>query len=326
VFYQHGQPGSAEEEVRRAAADRGLAKAGFAVIGFTDVVNRVIIPDGNLATLNTDTYVTFVTYNKMPDYLELLTNAEQLAFLRVIPRFEALDVFPLGAPDGTPDVDPKKPLAYFGLSQGATHGIGMLAFAPEIHSAALTVGAGRLGPTLVHQSSEDLYRGIAGVAPALTRTQLYEGLALLQMVYDSQDSQNLAPYLYREPFDLGVSGRASVLLTEGLGDSVVPQFVMRSGASQLGIPQLEPFAERVPSLTSVTAPLSGNIASGTTAAFFQFVPKGSAAGTPTPGCNNQTEGHFCAQSAAEAERQRLEFFTSALSGTPRIIDPAVSSP
>ena len=39
VMYQHGNPGSAPEEVVRHARE-SLAEAGFAVIGFTDVVNR----------------------------------------------------------------------------------------------------------------------------------------------------------------------------------------------------------------------------------------------------------------------------------------------
>jgi hypothetical protein len=45
TLYQHGNPGSAEEEVVEQAR-RSLAAAGFAVIGFTDVVNREVSPPG----------------------------------------------------------------------------------------------------------------------------------------------------------------------------------------------------------------------------------------------------------------------------------------
>jgi hypothetical protein len=58
----------------------------------------------------------------------------------------------------------------------------------------------------------------------------------------------------------------------------------------------------------------------TSAAFFQYVPKGYPGATPTPGCvsKNETEGHYCAQIAPEAIRQRVDFFVSALAGVPSI--------
>src|SRR6185295_14120747 len=99
VMYQHGQPGSSEKEVPQIARE-GFAKAGFAVIGFTDYANRVIIPDGNVITLNTDALTALLTDHQIPDYLSLLTHAEQLAFIRMIPSLESIDVLPLGAPDG----------------------------------------------------------------------------------------------------------------------------------------------------------------------------------------------------------------------------------
>jgi hypothetical protein len=45
---------------------------------------------------------------------------------------------------------------------------------------------------------------------------------------------------------------------------------------------------------------------------------------PTPGCDalNATNGHFCAQGAAEALEQTLEFFRSAVEDqAPTIINP-----
>jgi hypothetical protein len=322
IMYQHGQPGKSETQVANYA-NRGLARAGFAVIGFTDVVNREIIPDGDVVKLNTDALLAFLNTHDMPDYLELLTNAEQLAFLRVLPQLDQLDVLPLDSPDGVPDLDPSKPLGYLGVSQGSVHGIGFLSFAPEIRAAALVTGAGRLAATLIHQAFEPLYGGIAGVAPKLTRTQLYAGLALVQMVYDRQDSQNLARYLRREPLELGSERRASVLMTEGLDDPLIPPCATRSGAWQLGLPQLAPQALRVPSLRLAEAPLVANIDEHTTSAFFQYVPAGSQQATPSPGCVEigEKDGHDCAQVAAEAIRQRVEFFVTGLTGAPRIIDP-----
>jgi hypothetical protein len=321
IFYQHGLPGSAEDEVPRAAG-RGLAKAGFAVVGFTEVASRVVIPDGDIVKLNTNSFLSFLGAHDMPDYLGLLTHAEQLAFLRLIPELGSVDVLPFGAPDGTPDLDPEKPLGYFGISQGSSQGVGLLALAPDIHAAALTAGGARLSATLVHQAAEPLYNGIALLAPAFRRTELYTGLSLVQMVFDRQESQNLAAHLYRDPLPLGAPGRASVLMTEGLGDSLVPFYATRSAAMQMRIPQLRPYAQRAAFMPGIGGPVQGNVDDETTAAFFQYVPMDYAGATPSPGCvaNAQKEGHYCAQTAAEAITQRVEFFTSALTGAPRIID------
>jgi hypothetical protein len=322
IMYQHGQPGSSEKEVPQIARE-GFAKAGFAVIGFTDFANRVVIPDGNLVTLNTNALITLLGSKNLPDYLSLLTHAEQLSFVRMLSTLDSIDVLPFGAPDGMPDLDPTRPIGYFGISQGSVHGTGLLAFAPEIHAAALTVGAGRFTATLVHQDWEVLYSGIGGVFPTFTHADFYAGMGVIQMGFDHQDPQNLAHFLYDEPISLANHSRASVLATEGLGDTMVPFYAERAGAYALGIPQIPPAAEAVPFLTPIDAPVNANIDGKTTAAFFQYVPSGYMAATPTPGCvaPKQTEGHYCAQDAAEAIDQRIEYFTSALAGTPTITGP-----
>ena len=67
----------------------------------------------------------------------------------------------------------------------------------------------------------------------------------------------------------------------------------------------------------VDAPLALNLPGGLTGGFFQFDP----ATTPTCVDRNQTEGHFCAQTADEAQEQRLHFFETALEGVPEIVSP-----
>jgi hypothetical protein len=322
VVYQHGQPGNALAEVPNAAR-RGLAKAGFAVVGFTDVANRDVIPNGDIVQLNVQALATLLVDHDLPDYLSLLTHADQLAFLKMVRTLGSVDVLPVGSPDGLPDLDASAPLGYLGISQGSVHGIGLMAFAPEVHAAALVAGAGRFGATLVHQTSEALYQGIGTYFPALTRGQFYAGIAAVQMDFDRQDPQNLARFVYRAPLALGASARASILMTEGLGDTLVPFYATRSGANQLGLVQLEPHAETAPFLPTAAGPLQGNVDAVTTSAFFQFVPFGYAGVPSTPGCvaSGQTEGHYCAQTAAEAILQRITFFTSHVGGVPQIIDP-----
>ncbi|HVU04934.1 MAG TPA: Ig-like domain-containing protein, partial [Polyangiaceae bacterium] len=322
VMYQHGQPGSSEVEVP-AEARRGLPGSGLALIGFTDYANRVIIPDGDVVSLNAQAIAALFASGDLPDYLSLLTHAEQLSFLRLLPTLGIIDVLPLGAPDGVPDLDVNAPLGYFGISQGSIHGTGFLAFAPEIHAAVLTVGGGRFSGTLVHQTSEALYQGITDILPTLTRADFYAGIALVQMGYDRQDPLTLARFFRRAPLSLGTTARASVLMTEGLGDSLVPWYSTRAGAHALGLSQLVPAAEAVPFLPQVTGPVSANVDADTTGAFYQFVPAGYPLATSSPGCVAlaETEGHFCPQSASEAIAQRTTFLKSAVSGVPTVLHP-----
>jgi hypothetical protein len=326
VIYQHGTPGSAEAEVPLVA--RGLAAAGFAVIGFTDIPNRELTHGTDAAAYATAIFTTFLTQKRAPDYLSLLPNAEQLALIRLIPALGSIDVLPIGAEDGKPELDVNAPLGYFGISQGSIRGVGLVAYTPEIHAAALTVGGGRWSTTLVHQATGGplnvpIYGTVTQFFPNVTWSEYWVGTALAQMAADDQDELMQAPFLYRTPLDLGTDARPSLLLTEGLNDGFVPKYATRAAAWAFGIPQLLPSAEPVPFLEAADAPLSGNIRSDTSAAFFQFVPKGYAGATPTPGCVtlNLTEGHYCAQEAKEAGTQRVHFFETALTGTPEIIDP-----
>src|SRR5262249_20295753 len=75
IFYSPPQPASQSSDVRWAA-EQGLAHAGFAVIGFTDIIDRDIVPGGGDSTQ--DVFNTLLVKKRMPDYLSLLTHAEQL--------------------------------------------------------------------------------------------------------------------------------------------------------------------------------------------------------------------------------------------------------
>jgi hypothetical protein len=116
--------------------------------------------------------------------------------------------------------------------------------------------------------------------------------------------------------------KPSVLATEGLTDSLVPNHASESMAWSMGpIPHVMPVQKPVPFLTVVTAPIQANIDSQTTSGFYQYVPTGVPGIPTTPGCEAQPEGHYCAQTAPPALHQRSVFFQSALEGVPLIIDP-----
>jgi hypothetical protein len=353
VMYQHGNPGSAGEEVVDIARD-SLAAAGFAVIGFTDVINREVSPPGPPVDERARWQIIHVLLrlmgtSKFPDDF-VLTVSEQFAFLRAIqsiaeiPNFaieasganRAARLHGIGRPGGVQrrriyGIDARRSLSYLGISEGAHLGSLLLPFAPEIRAAVLISPGRRFSEILIHQGSERLrgpltFLGFRGLSPI----DVWVALALVQQIFDDQDPNNYARFLYREPLGIDPPQRASVLVVEGLNDSLVPNHATRSWVRELGpIPQLGEPGREIFGFERVEDAVSGNIDARTTAVFYQYVPSGVEGVEPTPGCDDSTlaessarEGHYCAQSAEESLRQRIHFFETALGeDAPEVIDP-----
>jgi hypothetical protein len=223
---------------------------------------------------------------------------------------------------------------YLGISEGANNGPGILPYAPEIRAAALVAGGARLAEVLIHQADTVFLNVLGAIYPNMTPADIWIGVSLFQHLYDRQDAHNHAPFLSRQPLALpgDPPQRASVLLIEGLEDSLVPNHATESLAWSLGpLPHLAPVQRAVPFLAVVGEPLQGNLGGARTGAFYQYVPVGVDGIDPTPGCvtlppSSASEGHYCSQGAAESFLQRATFFNSALSGVPRIIDPLAAGP
>jgi hypothetical protein len=328
TMYQHGNPGD-QSEVRGQSRNY-LAKAGFAVIGFTDNLNRELSPNPSSDEAAITAQVTAIFFaliqdRRIPDYWAEL-NAEQIAFVRLLSSLGSVDILPLGAPDGVPDIDVSKPLTYVGISQGANYAPGLLPYAPELKAAALIVGGSRLAETLIHQRPAAFLETLGMVFPNMTPADIWVALSMFQHIFDNQDEHNHARFIYRQPFAVaGTTRKASILQVEGLTDSLVPNNASESLAWQLlPIPHLLPVQRTVPFLDTIEGPVVANIDAETTAAFFQFVPVGVEGIAPTPGCLaiNEPEGHYCAQRAEESRRQRAVFFQTALTDlAPTIINP-----
>jgi hypothetical protein len=369
VMYQHGNPGQSETEVF-SNARRFLAEAGYAVIGFTDILNREVAPpdtDPGPACIGFETpngssesrltaqvfsiVLNLLSEQRLSDYWSQ-TLGEQLAFVRMIQGLADLDVLPVGAPDGVPDLDPSQ-LLYMGISEGANNGQAFVAYAPEVRAAALVVGGARLGETLIHQQAESFLATLPVLFPSLSPGDIWTGLALFQVDFDRQDKHNHGRFVFRRPIEVPTScpdlatclapdycetpgactaTKPNLLLTEGLDDSLVPNHATESAAWQLGpIPHLAPVQRAVPFLRVKHGPIEANIDPLTTAAFYQYVPNGVPGIPITPGCQSpplsersSNEGHYCAQSAVESRAQRLLFFRSALGPVRRaaeIVDP-----
>ena len=339
VMYQHGNPGSARKEVVDQARD-SLAAAGFAVIGFTDRINR----EGSLPDTPADErarwqvihlLLRLIGTSRFPNDF-VLTVSEQFAFLRAIQEVAEIPSFAIDAPSADRParifgIDARRPLSYLGISEGAHLGSLLLPFAPEIRAAALISPGRRFSEILIHQGSERLRAPLDFLGfGRLSRTEVWVVLALIQQLFDDQDPNNFARFLYREPLQIDPPERASVLVVEGLNDSLVPNNATRSWVRELGpIPQLGAPESAIFGFERVEDAVSGNIDARTTAAFYQYVPSGVEGVEPTPGCDDPAlaessarEGHYCAQSAKESLRQRVHFFETALrEGAPEIIDP-----
>lgn len=149
VMYQHGNPGSAPEVL--SGNNEVLDDTGFAVVGFTDALNREFGQD--IATQVLGIFFLLNSNGELPASW-FQTTADQIFFLRAIQGMGSLDVLrkdaagnPAVGPDGIPDIDPSR-LLYKGISEGANNAQRFLPFAPELVAAEATVGGARLGETL----------------------------------------------------------------------------------------------------------------------------------------------------------------------------------
>lgn len=329
IFHQHGNPGSQEEVIGNARSF--LAGAGFAVIGFTDILNREVSPPGpsdeqRLEAQVFDVFLSLLRNGTLPDHW-LETTAEQLAFLRFLRGLETLDVLPLAAPDGVPDLNLEASVSYHGISEGGNNGQALLPYAPDLAGAALVVGGARLAEALLHQQDQVFLDLVPALFPGLTPSDIWTGLSLFQTIYDRQDPHNQLEFAFRRPVRVdGTERKPSVLVIEGLDDSMVPNHATDSTAGVLGVPHLEPVLRPVPFLETAERGVSGNLPGGGTGAYVQYAPVGLPDVPPTPGCTELLatragEGHFCAQSAKESRLQRIIFFQTALGeGPPEIVD------
>lgn len=337
LMYQHGNPGSADDEIGSPRQDAYL-EAGFAVVGFTDLWNRGGPPTGASRRQIVVDQVTALANSVrrkaiVPDDW-LVTLGEQLALVEALAELATLDVLPAEAPDGRPDLDPALPLVYEGVSQGAIHGQSLVAYSDRIRAASLVAGSARLTELALHQAATSMVRALPFLFGDFRPVDLWVTLALFQTAIDRQDGHLHALRLHRgsEPDRRGASfARPSLLLTAGFGDRYIPTRASRSLAWVLGpLAWLEAKEEGGLWLPRATAPLRGNLADGTTGAYVEIVPYGSSL-PAAPGCNPEalplsedvlSEGHFCAQLADESIRRRVAFLRSAVDAAPpTVIDP-----
>jgi pimeloyl-ACP methyl ester carboxylesterase len=234
---------------------------------------------------------------------------DQLELVRLVQSLATLDVLPVGAPDGVPDLDPAR-MVYLGHSFGSVMGPLVGALAPEIRAACWNVGgAGLL--TLMRDSGlfsliVNAYRPTGTPVADVARF-----FAVTQAIVDPGDPVNYARFNTLEALPGVPAWRAKdVLVQEVELDNIVPNSSTEMLARAAGLAHVGAPTHDVPKATRATAPVSGNLPSGATGALFQYAQADG---------KSATHGELIFTD--EARRQYLELFRGALAGRGAVIDP-----
>ena len=231
--------------------------------------------------------------------------SDQLELVRFISGLGSLDLLPLDAngnpaPDGQPDLDVSK-ILYIGHSFGAVQGATIFALAPEITRATWNVGGA--GLMMLLRDSPTFSLVVKTLTPPGTAFgAVVRFMAISQAIVDPGDPLNYARNATLEPLE-GVDGWSArdVLLQEVVKDNIVPNSTSEALARAAGLGLLNPLSE-TSGLTTVSAPVTGNLPSGGTGAIVQF---------DTMDGGDKAE-HGGLIFSTEARAQYVEFFVSGL--------------
>jgi hypothetical protein len=311
VIYQHGLGG--DKDGSWGAAER-LSELGVAVVSIDSPEHgsRGAGAQGQLESvfaffgvsiIGTDQYE--FDLGKARDNFRQMT-VDQIELVRFLSE-GSLDLLPVGAPDGVPDIDPTQ-ILYIGHSFGSVQGPAVFALAPEIRHATWNVGGD--GLMLIMEDSVLFGLLVDTIAPfGTTPGQLARFFAATQAIIDPGDPLNFAPRCLFDPPP--GAGRRSILLQEVIDDGIVPNTSTEALARAARLTLMDP-VRGVPGLVPSSGPLTGNGPGGSTAVLTQFATMHG--GEPA----THGELYF----APEGRDQYVEFFRSALeAGVGTVVAP-----
>jgi hypothetical protein len=267
VIYQHGLGG--DKDGSWGAAER-LSEIGVAVFSIdspehgTRGAGAMGQLESVFAFFGVDPETNAFDLGKARDNFRQMT-VDQLELIRFIGSLETLDLLPLGAPDGVPDLDTSQVL-YIGHSFGAVQGASVFALAPEIRHAVWNVGGD--GLMLIMEDSL-LFSLLVNTIkpPETTDGQLARFFSATQAIIDPGDPLNFAPHCLVTPPP--GAGPRSILLQEVIEDGIVPNTSTEALARAAGLSVVRPI-RAVPGLSETASPSRGAGPNGSTAVLTQF--------------------------------------------------------
>lgn len=236
--------------------------------------------------------------------------SDQLELVRLVGSLETLDLLPVGAPDGVPDLDVSQ-LLYIGHSFGSVQGPTIFAMAPEIRHAVWNVGGDNLMMLLADSGVFSLMVN-SMKPPGTADGTLARFLSATQAIVDPGDPVNYGRLALHEAFPgTELTEGRSLLLQEVVGDNIVPNTSSDAIARAVGMSVMNPVLPPK-GMTVVKGPTKENGPRGSTAVMVQYAEMNG--GEPA----NHGELIF----APEARAQYVEFFRSALEdGSATVVEP-----
>ena len=313
VIYQHGLGG--DKDGTWGTTER-LADLGCAVIGIDAPEHGSRAAGGS-----TDPYYwisgflgvelaakTFDVGKAADNFREMAS--DQLELVRFFGAQSKLDLLPVGAPDGVPDLDASRFL-YIGHSFGSVQGATIFAIAPEITQAVWNVGGA--GLTVLLRDSGLFSLVLNGVRPpGTTDGALGRFFAIIQAIVDPGDAANYARHAALEA-PTGLTGwkARDVLIQESVPDGIVPNSSTEILARAAGLVNQNAIA-KVSGMPGQSGPITGNLPDGATGVLAQFdkINGGQAA------------SHGEVIFSPEAKKQYVSFFQSGLKSGHATVPPA----
>jgi pimeloyl-ACP methyl ester carboxylesterase len=228
---------------------------------------------------------------------------DQLEIVRLIKSLSTLDLMPIGAPDGVPDLDTDN-ILYLGHSFGSVMGPTVAALAPEIRAACWNVGGA--GLTTLLRDSPTFKFIIDAMKPAGTPPgDVIRFFASIQGIVDAGDAVNWVSGVTLKGFPGVPDWKArDVLLQEVYQDSIVPNSTSELLARAGGLTHQLPKRSEIPGLPTKDGSISANLPTGSTGVIAQF----------EHGMDGKLIDHGSLIFAPEGRAQYVAFFKSALMG------------
>ncbi len=285
VVLGHGHSGYKEQIAYLAEefGKQGLALAAIDAIGHGDLADEGKFMTANIPEVRGSFFQT---------------QADQLRLFQALEELADLDVYPLGAPDGIPDLDVGSGLGFIGESLGGLAGTPACAVEPGVTAAVLNVAGGGISTFAMGQ--------ITSMLPPGNELLLWSLKVCAQTLLQHMDPISFA-YLLR-----GSAPSRGLFMQAVVGDELLDGPPTCDMARALDLTYVCPCPKEVPGLPTAAAPFSGN-------GLFYF-------GSPAV--------HGCLLAARQnveiskgMRRQAAWFLRNALeTGTGKILDPLEELP